>query len=139
MRLFQAALDTPLDSALLRHPLSSRFALHGFRALSEYCFACGSRTRSHLRGSRNRTRNQSKPYSRPAETVLGNSRNRTRSVRGQRHVSFPSLWGSQEKFFGNWHISVFKPFFFLRRNFTRLRWEAGGTLFREYCLEKRTH
>ena len=30
--------------------------------------------------------------------VLGNSRNRTRSVLGQRHVSFPSPWGSQEKF-----------------------------------------
>ena len=32
MRVFQAALDTPLDSPLLRHPLSSRFALHGLRA-----------------------------------------------------------------------------------------------------------
>ena len=67
------------------------------RALSEYCFACGSRTRFHLRGYRNRTRNQSKPYSRPAQTVVGNSRNRTRSVLGQRHVSFPFLWDSQEK------------------------------------------
>ena len=27
------------------------------QVLSEYCFACGSRTRSHLRGKRNRTRN----------------------------------------------------------------------------------
>ena len=33
MRLFQAALDTPLDSPLVHHPLSSRFALHGLRAL----------------------------------------------------------------------------------------------------------
>ena len=32
MRLFQAALDTPLDSPLVGHPLSSRFALHGLRA-----------------------------------------------------------------------------------------------------------
>ena len=33
MRLFQAALDTPLSrQPLLRHPLSSRFALHGLRA-----------------------------------------------------------------------------------------------------------
>ena len=32
MRLFQAALDTSLDSPLLCPPLSSRFALHGLRA-----------------------------------------------------------------------------------------------------------
>ena len=32
MRLFQAALDTCLDSPLLCQPLSSRFALHGLRA-----------------------------------------------------------------------------------------------------------
>ena len=35
MRLFQAALDTPRGSPLLRHPLSSGFALHGL---------CGLRT-----------------------------------------------------------------------------------------------
>ena len=45
--------------------------------------------------------NRTKPYSRPAQTVLGKSRNRTRSVLGQRHVSFPSPWGSQEKFVEN--------------------------------------
>ena len=33
MRLFQAALDTPLDSPLPYQPLSSRFALHSLRAL----------------------------------------------------------------------------------------------------------
>ena len=33
MRLFQAALDTCLDSPFLFQPLSSRFALHGLRAL----------------------------------------------------------------------------------------------------------
>ena len=33
MRLFQAALDTSLNSPLLCQPLSSRFALHGLRAL----------------------------------------------------------------------------------------------------------
>ena len=33
MRLFQAALDTALDSPILRHTLSSRFALHGLRAV----------------------------------------------------------------------------------------------------------
>ena len=33
MRPFQAALDTCLDSPLLCQPLSSRFALHGLRAL----------------------------------------------------------------------------------------------------------
>ena len=33
LRRFQAALDTCLDSPLLCQPLSSRFALHGLRAL----------------------------------------------------------------------------------------------------------
>ena len=32
MRLFQAPLDTCLDSPLLCWPLSSQFALHGLRA-----------------------------------------------------------------------------------------------------------
>ena len=31
MRLFQAPLDTCLDSPLVCQPLSSRFALHGLR------------------------------------------------------------------------------------------------------------
>ena len=35
MRLFPAALDTPLDSPILRHPLSSRFTLHGLRAFKK--------------------------------------------------------------------------------------------------------
>ena len=74
---------------------------NNLRALSEYCFACGSRMRFHLRGYRNRTRTQSKPNSRPAQTVLGNSLNRTRSVLGQRYVSFPFPCGSEEKFVEN--------------------------------------
>ena len=87
------------------------------RVLSEYCFACGSRTRFHLRlrGYRNRTRNQSKRYSRPAQTVLGNTQNRTRSVLGQRHVSFPFPWGSQENLL---KIDAF-PFSNRTRNRTR--------------------
>ena len=36
MRLFQAALDTCLDSPFFCQPLSSRFALHGLRALDEW-------------------------------------------------------------------------------------------------------
>ena len=38
MRLFQAALDTCLDSPFLNfcQPLSSRFALHGLRALEKW-------------------------------------------------------------------------------------------------------
>ena len=39
MRLFQAALDTCLDSLLFCQPLSSRFALHGLHAL-EYNSVC---------------------------------------------------------------------------------------------------
>ena len=35
MRLFQAALDTSLDSPLLCLPLSSRFALHGLRTFDQ--------------------------------------------------------------------------------------------------------
>ena len=42
MRLFQAALDTPRDSPVHRHPLSSRFALHGLRAL-DLCFSLNLR------------------------------------------------------------------------------------------------
>ena len=38
MRLFQAALDTPSRQPLLRHPLSSRFALHGLARLREHIF-----------------------------------------------------------------------------------------------------
>ena len=38
MRLCQAALDTPLDSPLVGHPLSSRFALHGLRAFDHQFF-----------------------------------------------------------------------------------------------------
>ena len=34
-------------------------------ASKKFCFACGSLTRFHPRGYRNRTQNQSKPYSRP--------------------------------------------------------------------------
>ena len=58
-----------------------------------------------------------KPSSEPTQTVLttsqtvpGNSRNRTRSVLWQTYVSFPSPWGSQEKFVANWRVSVFKPY-----------------------------
>ena len=39
MHLFQAALDTCFDSPLLYQPLSSRFALHGLRAL-DFRFPC---------------------------------------------------------------------------------------------------
>ena len=47
------------------------------RALPEYCFACGFRTRFHRRGQRNRlgtnpnrTHDQPKPYLETIETVL---------------------------------------------------------------------
>ena len=67
-----------------------------------YSFACGSLISFHLREQQNRTRNQSKPCSRPVQkpTVLGSNRNRTRSALGQSYVSFPSAWGSQEKLSG---------------------------------------
>ena len=46
------------------------------------------RGRFEFADSSKRAQNQSKPYSRPTQTVLGNNRNRTRSALGQRYVSF---------------------------------------------------
>ena len=43
MRLFQAALDTCLDSPFFCQPLSSRFALHGLRALDEPLISLGKK------------------------------------------------------------------------------------------------
>ena len=52
--------------------------------------------RFHLRGSRNRAQNQSKPYCRPVWTILGKFSKPYSICTQTRYVAFPWPWGSQE-------------------------------------------